>query len=210
MHGSSQYCFVLTKIACLLNNLFLHLQLFSSSHVEHIWVFLTSLIIIIIMSFQKKYQSPLHFRTLCCLETYIHCLSATVCSISAEDFWEQIMEIQITISISCQWPTYLFTIDPVSLEIGCWSRKKTPVSALVVCDISFHLVLNNFIWQEHAFNPCNLRIWEVGSGTEKHIKKTRRKKITKNIYLYSNKGAGFSFERTYLKVTAFLTQSTIL
>lgn len=46
---------------------------------------------------------------------------------------------------SCQWPTYLCTIELIPLEIGCRSLEKTPVSSLVVCDVSFHLVLNNFI-----------------------------------------------------------------
>lgn len=32
-----------------------------------------------------------------------------------------------------------------------------PISALVVRDVSLHLVLNNFIWQEYAFNPSNLQ-----------------------------------------------------
>lgn len=92
-------------------------------------------------------------------------------------FFEKIMEIQINKSISCQWPTYWFTIDLVSLEIGCWSLKKTPVSPLVVCDISFHLVLNNFIWQEHPFNPSNLRTWETERGWGKNCKKGRKRNI---------------------------------
>lgn len=82
------------------------------------------------------------------------------------------MKSQIIQSISCHWPTYLLTIDLVSLEIGCRSLKKMPVSPLVVRDISFHLVLNNFIWQEQPFYSGNLRTWETQSG--------RRKKITEN------------------------------
>lgn len=106
----------------------------------------------------------------------------TVCQDSVQYFWEQIMEIQITTCISCQWPTYLFTIDLVSLEIGCWSLKKTPVSPLVVCDISFHLVLNNFIWQEHPFNPSNLQTWEAGSSEKKNNNKKKEKKGESGIW----------------------------
>lgn len=140
----------------------------------------------------------------------------TVCQDSVQYFWEQIMEIQITTCISCQWPTYLFTIDLVSLEIGCWSLKKTPVSSLVVCDISFHLVLNKFIWQEHPFNPGNLQTWEAGSSEKKNNNK-KKEKWESGVwgelnYSNLNKAEGWDRrrKRRCLRVITFLTWSTIL
>lgn len=100
-------------------------------------------------------------------------------------------------SMFCQRPTYLFTIDLISLEIGCWGLKKMPVSPLVVCDISFHLVLNNFVWQEHPFNPSNLRTWETESGRgEKKQQKKEVKKQNNNRKLFRlKKSWGPSSER---------------
>lgn len=101
-------------------------------------------------------------------------------------FFRHTMVIQIC--ISCQWSTYLFTIDLVSLEISGWSLKKPPVSAFVVCDISFYLVLFNFIWQENPFNPGNLQTWEMESGGGKK-KKREGEKETLN-YSDLSKAAG--------------------
>lgn len=42
-----------------------------------------------------------------------------------------------------------------------------PVSPLVVCDVSLHLVLNNFIWQEYPFNPGNLQPQDMESSSGK-------------------------------------------
>lgn len=78
------------------------------------------------------------------------------------------MQIYISISLSCQMLTYRLTIDSVSMEIGRRSLEKAPVSPLVVGDISFHLVLDNFIWQEHSFNPGDLRRWEMQNGKDKN------------------------------------------
>lgn len=56
-----------------------------------------------------------------------------------------------------QWPTYLLTVKLISLQISCWSPEKMPVSPFVVRDVSLHLVLNDFIWQEYPFNPGDLQ-----------------------------------------------------
>lgn len=52
---------------------------------------------------------------------------------------------------------YLLAVKLIPLQISCRSPEKVPVSPLVVGDVSLHLVLDNFIWQEHPFNPGNLQ-----------------------------------------------------
>lgn len=52
---------------------------------------------------------------------------------------------------------YLLAVKLIPLQISCRRPEKVPVSALVVRDVSLHLVLDNFIWQEYPFNPGNLQ-----------------------------------------------------
>lgn len=99
--------------------------------------------------------------------------------------------------------TYRLTIDSVSMEIGRRSLEKAPVSPLVVGDISFHLVLDNFIWQEHSFNPGDLRRWEMQNGKDKNNGEKNSKifSLKEKLKALFNKGR---------EVWKFLTGSTIL
>lgn len=80
-----------------------------------------------------------------------------------------------------------------------------PISPLVVRDVSLHLVLNNFIWQEYPFNPGNLQPWEIVSSSGRENKnKGGAEHNCKLFRLKSSWRSGSDRERSVLPSDCFL------